>query len=41
MQDTIMLDPSGERSIYGADYVQETTERIQVLKLNMKESQDR
>jgi len=36
-----MLDPSGERSIYGADYVQETTERIRVLKLNMKESQDR
>jgi len=31
----------GERSIYGADYVQETTERIQVLKLNMKEAQDR
>jgi len=31
----------GERSIYGADYVQETTERIRVLKLNMKEAQDR
>ena len=31
----------GERSIYGADYVQETTERIGVLKLNMKEVQDR
>jgi len=31
----------GERSIYVADYVQETTERIQILKLNMKEAQDR
>nr|AAC26240.1 contains similarity to reverse transcriptases (PFam: rvt.hmm, score: 116.22) [Arabidopsis thaliana] len=31
----------GERSIYGADYVQETLERIRVLKLNMKEAQDR
>nr|AAD22339.1 putative retroelement pol polyprotein [Arabidopsis thaliana] len=30
-----------ERSIYGADYVQETTERIRVLKLNMKEAQAR
>jgi len=31
----------GERSIYGANYVHETTERIQVLKLNMKEAHDR
>jgi len=31
----------GERTIYGADYVQETTERIRILKLNMKEAQDR
>jgi hypothetical protein len=31
----------GERSIYGADYVQEITERIRVLKLNMKEAQNR
>jgi len=31
----------GERSIYGANYVHETTERIRVLKLNMKEAHDR
>ena len=31
----------GERSIYGADFVQETSEKIRVLKLNMREAQDR
>ena len=31
----------GERSMLGADFVQETTEKIRVLKLNMKEAQDR
>ena len=31
----------GERSIYGASFVQETSEKIRVLKLNMKEAQDR
>ena len=41
MLDTVMLTQVGERSIYGADYVQEITERIRVLKLNMKEAQNR
>jgi len=41
MLDTVMLTQVGERSIYGAAYVQETTKRIWVLKLNMKEAQDR
>ncbi|KAL1207553.1 hypothetical protein V5N11_017231 [Cardamine amara subsp. amara] len=31
----------GERSTLGASFVQETTEKIRVLKLNMKEAQDR
>ena len=31
----------GERSIFGVDFVQETTEKIRVVKLNMKEVQDR
>ncbi|CAA7042786.1 unnamed protein product [Microthlaspi erraticum] len=31
----------GERSLYGRDFVEETTERIRVLKLKMKEAQDR
>ncbi|KAL1204351.1 hypothetical protein V5N11_029082 [Cardamine amara subsp. amara] len=31
----------GERSTLGASFVQETTEKIRVLKLNMREAQDR
>ncbi|CAA7043336.1 unnamed protein product [Microthlaspi erraticum] len=31
----------GERSMYGATYVQETTEKVRVVRLNMKEAQDR
>ncbi|CAA7043816.1 unnamed protein product [Microthlaspi erraticum] len=31
----------GERSLFGRDFVEETTERIRVLKLKMKEAQDR
>ncbi|CAA7036596.1 unnamed protein product [Microthlaspi erraticum] len=30
----------GERSMYGATYVQETTEKVRVVRLNMKEAQD-
>ncbi|CAA7062186.1 unnamed protein product [Microthlaspi erraticum] len=31
----------GESSMYGATYVQETTEKVRIVRLNMKEAQDR